>query len=104
MNYIYICSAGQMVRGYSADQMGCSIASPCSCTSVRTCPAPRIMALDLRFIDVFNREVGEQDAGLTFEEVQGPRSSKTPYLRFSLFKVCFFKGFSLNKGFSFNFI
>ena len=24
-----------------------------------------------------------------------PRSSKTPYLRFSLFKVCFFKGFFL---------
>ena len=32
---------------------------------------------------------------------QLPSSSKTPYLRFSLFKVCFFKGFSLNKGFSF---
>ena len=31
------------------------------------------MALDLSFIDVFNREVGEQDAGLTFEEVQGQR-------------------------------
>ena len=53
------------------------IASPCSYTSARTCPAPRIMALDLNFIDGFNREVGEQDAGLTFEEacahVQGQK-------------------------------
>ena len=32
---------------------------------------------------------------LLLREEQQPSSSKTPYLRFSLFKVCFFKGFFL---------